>query len=85
RMVAAAVAARAGQADSARAAIAWARRQVGGDREQGLSLDYDEAAVRMLLGEREVARRLLARYAAGRPALRAFLARDPLFRDLGRI
>ena len=76
----AALLARAGEADSARAVLARARRIVRGD--DAVSLDYDEAYVRLVLGEREAARRLLDGVLARRPALRPFAARDPLLREL---
>ena len=82
RMVAAAISARAGQADSARAVIARARAEAAGDPALRVSLAYDEAYVRLRLGEREAARRLLDEYVAARPTLRSFIARDPLFREL---
>jgi len=82
RMVAAAVLARAGAADSARAVAARARREVGADADLGASLDYDEAYVRLLLADTAGARGLLERVAAYRPAIRPYLARDPLFRGV---
>ncbi len=84
RALTAAILARAGETDSARAVVARARRAVGSDDELRLSLDYDEAYVRLLLEEREAARRLLEGVLARRPALRPFAARDPLFRGLLR-
>lgn len=80
--VAASVLARAGRNDSARAVLTRARREVGSDPELRLSLAYDEAYVRLLLGERGEALRLLDELVRARPALRPFLARDPLFRGL---
>lgn len=82
RALVAAVLARAGAADSARALLARTRAAAERDRDAQLSLNYDEAYVRLWLGEREVARRLLDELTAARPALRSFIARDPLFRDL---
>jgi DNA-binding SARP family transcriptional activator/TolB-like protein len=82
RMVAASVSARAGDADSARAVLARARREVGANAELRLSLAYDEACVRLLLGEKGQARRLLDELVAARPELRSFIRRDPLFREL---
>jgi len=82
RMVAAAVLARAGAADSARAVAARARGEAGADAELGASLDYDEAYVRLLLADTAGARGLLERVAAYRPAIRPYLARDPLFRGI---
>ncbi|MBV9772738.1 MAG: hypothetical protein JO040_02235 [Gemmatimonadetes bacterium] len=82
RVVTAALLARAGRTDSARAVLARAQEAVGSDAELRLSLEYDEAYVRLLMGERETARRLLDDVLARRPALRPFVARDPLFRGL---
>jgi DNA-binding SARP family transcriptional activator/TolB-like protein len=82
RMVAAAVLARAGQADSARAVVARLRAQAAADPELRTPLLYDEAYVALFLGDRAGARRLLDRYLAERPAFRASVARDAVFRDL---
>jgi DNA-binding SARP family transcriptional activator/TolB-like protein len=79
RAVAAAVLARAGQTDSARAMLARARREAGGDPAVRLSLAYDEAAVYQLMGHPDTARALLEWTFTRRPAQRAFAARDPLF------
>ena len=82
RMVAASVSARAGDAARARAEVARARREVGSDADLRLSLAYDEAYVRLRLGERDAARRLLDELVAARPPLGPYLRRDPLFREL---
>lgn len=82
RMVAAAVLARAGQADSARAVVAQLRALAAADPELRIPLLYDEAYVALFLGDRAGARRLLDRYLAERPAFRASVARDAVFRDL---
>ncbi|MEO6778419.1 MAG: protein kinase, partial [Gemmatimonadaceae bacterium] len=82
RMVAALISARAGDRDSARAVIAWATRKVGNDSSARLDLDYDEASVRLALGQPDVALRLLSEYASARPALRSYIARDPHFASL---
>nr|ANY58126.1 Protein kinase [uncultured bacterium] len=82
RLAAAAVSARAGDADSARAVLARARRDAAADSASRVSLAYDEAYVLLVLGERDAARHRLKEYAAARPELRAYLPRDPLFRDL---
>jgi len=84
RMAAAAVSARAGDADSARAVVARARKEVAGNAEMALSLDYDEAWVRLMLGDTAGARGLLRRVERGRPALAPYLARDPLAAAVGR-
>ncbi|HEV7589875.1 MAG TPA: BTAD domain-containing putative transcriptional regulator [Longimicrobium sp.] len=78
--VAAAVMARAGQTDSARAMLARARAAASGDAELRLSLAYDEAYVYLLLGRPDTARALLDWTFTRRPSQRAFAARDPLFR-----
>jgi DNA-binding SARP family transcriptional activator/TolB-like protein len=83
RMAAAAVSARAGDADSARAVAARARREVGADPGLGFSLDYDEAWVRLMLGDTAGARALVGRMTRYRPELRAYLLRDPFVRALG--
>jgi hypothetical protein len=78
----AAVLARAGQPDSARAVLARAQREVGSDSALRLSLMYDEAIVRALMGDQARARALLHEVLARRPTLRAFAERDPLLRGL---
>lgn len=78
----AAVLARAGQHDSARAVMARAHGEADGNEAVRLSLLYDEAAVRVLMGDSAAARRLLDQVLARRPGLRAFAERDPLFRAL---
>lgn len=82
RMLAALISARAGQRDSARSVIAWATRKVGNDSSRRLDLDYDEAYVRLALGQPDVALRLLTEYATARPALKSYIARDPHFAAL---
>jgi len=82
QLVAAAVVARAGETDSARAMVAQARVAAGGDADLRLSCAYDEAYVRLMLGERGAARALLDSTLAHRPALRPFALRDPLLRGL---
>jgi serine/threonine-protein kinase len=79
RMVAAAVSARAGDGARARAEAERARRAAGDDAELRLSLRYDDAYLRLALGDTAGARAELDAYAAARPALREYLARDPLF------
>lgn len=82
RMTAALISARAGERDSARAVIAWATRKIGNDSSARLDLDYDEASVRLALGQPDVALQLLSEYAAARPTLRSYIARDPHFAAL---
>lgn len=71
------VLARAGQPDSARAILASARHAAGSDSLLHLSLDYDEASLRLALGEREAARALIRRYLAARPEFTEYARRDP--------
>jgi len=82
RMAAAAISARAGARDTALATIAWARRRVRGDAGASIDLDYDEAYVRLALGDRDRALALLREYLAARPTYRSYIARDPLFARL---
>ena len=82
RVVAAAVSARAGDADSARAVVARARGEVAGNADLANSLDYDEAWVRLALGDSAGVRTLVARMIRYRPAVRAYLLRDPLVRGI---
>jgi hypothetical protein len=81
-MAAAAIAARAGERDSARAVITWAHRQVGNDPTLNSDLDYDEAYVRLALGDRDATLQLLAKFLVSRPAMKPYVARDPLFSKL---
>jgi DNA-binding SARP family transcriptional activator/TolB-like protein len=78
RMVAAAVSARAGDADSARAVVARARSEVGTHPALAHSLNYEEAWVRLMLGDTAGARTLVDRMLAYRPSMREYLLRDPL-------
>jgi tetratricopeptide (TPR) repeat protein len=83
-LVAATISARAGRPDVARAAIARARHQTASDSTLSRDLDYDEAYLRLVLGERDRAMRLLKDYVKARPLAREYLARDPLFQALRR-
>jgi len=85
RMLAAAVLARSGYADSARAMTARARREAGSNPDLQNSLDYDEAWMHLMLGDTAAARALLARMVRSRPEQREYLARDPMARSLGRL
>ncbi|HEY0015639.1 MAG TPA: BTAD domain-containing putative transcriptional regulator [Longimicrobium sp.] len=80
--VVAAVVARSGNADSARAMLARARREAASDADLTTSLAYDAAYVHRVLGQPDSARALLAWAFARRPAMREFALRDPLFRGL---
>jgi len=79
RMDVAAVLARGGDPDSARAVIRSARAMAEADDP---GLDYREAHARLQLGEQEEAMRLLGRFLAARPDRRAYLAKDWWFRSL---
>lgn len=76
------VLARAGLADSSRALIATARLATGGNSDLEASLTYDEAYVRLLLGELDAAAMLLERYVSARPQHGEYIARDVQFRRL---
>jgi len=82
RMMVAIVLARAGLADSARALIAAAHARVGNDADMRVSLLYDEARVRLFLGERERTMALLREYLRVNPQLRGYMARDFSWRPL---
>ncbi|MEW5931307.1 MAG: hypothetical protein AB1941_27900, partial [Gemmatimonadota bacterium] len=79
---AAVVLARAGREREARDLLARARRAAGGDRAMNLFLAYDEAYLRLVLGERERAFDLLLHYVRQRPELKPYALRDPQFRTL---
>lgn len=81
RMMVAAVLARAGETDSARAVLARARRSAV-EEDARTFLLYDEAYVYLLLKDRNQAIAALRRYLTLRPFLRAYLSRDPVFREL---
>ena len=82
RMVAAAVSARAGDAQRARAELARARVDAALDPDARVSLLVDEAYLLSLLGDRAAAVERLSVYVAQRPEDRAFLERDPLLKGL---
>jgi DNA-binding SARP family transcriptional activator/TolB-like protein len=84
RMMAAAVLARAGQGDSARAVAARARREVQGDPARLASFFWDDAYLRLLLGERARSAALLDSFVAARPDLRDYVARERAFRGVFR-
>ncbi|HYW09073.1 MAG TPA: BTAD domain-containing putative transcriptional regulator [Longimicrobium sp.] len=83
RMVAASISARAGDVQRARAELARAHRDVQSQPELRVDLAYDEAYLRLVLGERAAADSLLRYYAAAKPGIAPFLARDPLFTGIG--
>ncbi len=78
RMMMAAVLARAGLTDSARATVRAARKTSPGDAQ----LDFYEASARVRLGDTTDAIRLLGRYLASSPESKAFIGRDPEFEPL---
>jgi hypothetical protein len=78
----AAVLARAGAADSARAVLARAREEAGADLDARVSFLYDEAYATLLMGDRAGARRLIEAYLAARPELREYVARKAALRSL---
>ena len=80
-MVAAAISARAGDVDSARAVAARAR-SLATDDELQVDLDYDEAYLRLALGETTKALDLLSHYVRAKPHLKRFIARDAKFSPL---
>jgi tetratricopeptide (TPR) repeat protein len=82
RIVAATISARAGRHDIARAEIARARRMTEGDPVLSMDLNYDEAYLQLVLGDRARASELLGAYLKARPMARDYLARDPLMQDL---
>ena len=79
-MQAAAVLARAGLADSAKAVIQRTRSQAPSDPEEWIT--YEEAHAWLLLGERDKALRALGRYLEANPEDRPYIAKDSWFQDL---
>ncbi|HET7230785.1 MAG TPA: BTAD domain-containing putative transcriptional regulator [Longimicrobium sp.] len=79
QMMAAAVLARAGMGDSARAVSARARAGVEGDAELRVNFLWDDAYLSLLLGDRARAATLLDRFVAARPAFREYVLREPAF------
>jgi DNA-binding SARP family transcriptional activator/TolB-like protein/tetratricopeptide (TPR) repeat protein len=80
----AAVLARAGLADSARAVADRSRGQAGRAAETRASFLWDDAYLQVLLGDTARAAALLDRYVAERPVLRDYVAREPVFRGVWR-
>jgi tetratricopeptide (TPR) repeat protein len=76
------VAARAGRRDTAEALIRQVRNQAGKDPELRLDLAYDEACVRLLLGQRDSVFPLLSYFLRERPHDRGFVAQSPALRSL---
>lgn len=81
-MMFAAVLARAGRADSARAILERSRARVDPSSERGASFAYDEAYVWLNLGDTVRARRALGEITTRRPHLREWLSREPVYRRL---
>jgi serine/threonine-protein kinase len=76
-MMAAIVAARAGKTDTARSVARQARAGVANRPGLRTDLEYDEAYLDLILGERGETIRLLSDYLAARPSLRGLVARHP--------
>jgi DNA-binding SARP family transcriptional activator/TolB-like protein len=84
QMMVAAVLARARLPDSARAVAARARREADGDAETRASFLWDDAYLKLLLGDRAGAAALLRAYVALHPELREYVAREPAFGGVWR-
>lgn len=82
QMLFAAVLARAGKGDSARAILARARGEVESHPEMMPSFLYDEAHVRLFLGDRDGAVIALHELVRRQPSMAASVANDYLFRTL---
>jgi DNA-binding SARP family transcriptional activator/TolB-like protein len=82
QMMVAAVIARAGLRDSARAVSARARARVA--RDAGLHADFlwDDAYLAVTLGDRGRAAALLDTFVAARPEFRGYVLREPAFRGI---
>jgi DNA-binding SARP family transcriptional activator/TolB-like protein len=84
QMMLAAVLARAGKSDSARAVMARALEGIGNDPSLRSSWFYDAAFVHLLLEDPRRSAALLDSFTAAHPTLRGSIARDPLFAPLRR-
>ncbi len=80
RMMVAAVLARSGMGDSARTVMR--RAKAGVSDSVASQMAAEEAAVRLLLGERDAALQLLSRYLKVNPQARGVIAESPAFRSL---
>jgi serine/threonine-protein kinase len=80
RMQVAAVLARAGAEDSAKAVIQRTRSQAPEDPEQYIA--YDEAHAWLHLGERDEALRALGMYLEAKPQDKSYIPQDPWFQEL---
>jgi DNA-binding SARP family transcriptional activator/TolB-like protein/tRNA A-37 threonylcarbamoyl transferase component Bud32 len=81
RMLVASVLARSGLADSARAVMRRVHREAP-DHPGSSDVTDIEAYVRLQLGERDAALRLLENYLEAIPSARPYVARSPWYRDL---
>ncbi|MCC6929111.1 MAG: protein kinase [Gemmatimonadaceae bacterium] len=82
QLMVAAVLARAGDRDAARRIALELRRQAAPSAELTADLAYDEAYLRLLLGERAESLRLLAQYLRTRQSMRVLVARHARWRAL---
>jgi hypothetical protein len=82
RAVVAAVLARAGNADSARAVLARARGEASGDPVSRETFFFDEAYATLLMGDSAGARRLMDAYLRAYPERREYVARQAALRSL---
>ena len=82
KMLLAAVLARAGERDSARAVLARAHAEVKSDPESRASFAYDEAHVLLFLGDRPGAIEAIRELLSIQPQMRRSVANDHLFRML---
>ena len=84
RMMVAAVLARAGLADSARAVAGRARRRAAPHPDLRVLFLWDDAYLHLLLGDSARSAALLRAYVAERPAMRPYVEREPVFRGVWR-
>lgn len=82
QMTVAAILARAGKQDSARAVARRAERATGTNAELHVYLTYEQAYLHLVLGERTEAIRLLSEYVTARPSLRGLVSKHPRWRAL---
>jgi serine/threonine protein kinase/tetratricopeptide (TPR) repeat protein len=82
QLMVAIILARTGQADSARAVARRARADVSKGSDLDMDVRYEEAFLRLTLGEREAATSMLAEYLGARPSLRGLVARHPRWKPL---
>jgi len=82
QMLTAVVLARAGESDSARAMAARAHVAVDGDPVLEIDYQYEDAFLKLVLGESRATLRLLANYLTARPYLCGLVASHPRWRPL---